>query len=301
MKSKALEKDEKTMSKHLTEEMKRDMVDTYLSRPMTLSELSQKSGYCIPTIIKVLDEYSIARYSRTQLFSPNINESFFETIDTEAKAYFLGLILTDGCVYTKKGKHIVAISLKEEDRYLIEEFASIMHSNKQVTSDGRGCAGIQIHSKTMVDNLARYGIVDNKSLHTTMPQVNDRLMPHFIRGVLDGDGNVNFTKRFNGKLHKRAIRFCQGSYRFLEELAAIIHEQTGIYVPNIYEEKDTLWSISYAGNENLVSLIEYMYAESTICMKRKWNKCELILNEILTIQSQDNTEITNRCKNLLAS
>lgn len=289
------------MSKHLTNQTRNEIIKTYLSKPMTLSELSSISGYSIPTLIKVLDDNHISRYSRTKLFSPNINESFFECIDTEEKAYFLGLILADGCVYTKKNKHLLSITLKDEDAYIIERFIEAIHSNRKLTGDGRGCSEIQIHSEKMVNDLAKYGIVDNKSLNTIMPHINNTLMCHFVRGVFDGDGNANFAKPTKRRHHKKTIRFCQGSYIFLEELKTTLHKQTGTTIPNTFKEKENLWSISYGSNQDMTLLIEYMYENATIKLERKWLRCKLILEEILMIHSHDNTEITRRCKNLLAS
>ena len=38
----------------------------------------------------------IPQYTKTQIFNPDIKEDYFENIDSQEKAYFLGLIISDG-------------------------------------------------------------------------------------------------------------------------------------------------------------------------------------------------------------
>jgi hypothetical protein len=50
----------------------------------------------------------------------SINENYFKIIDTQKKAYFLGLLYSDGTLCLKD--KLVAISLSEKDGYIIDEF-----------------------------------------------------------------------------------------------------------------------------------------------------------------------------------
>ena len=74
------------------------------------------------------------------------NENYFSEIDTPEKAYFLGMIITDGCVH----ENVLSMSLQESDEYILEFLKKELKSNKKITQDGRGCSGLQIVSKKIV-------------------------------------------------------------------------------------------------------------------------------------------------------
>lgn len=283
------------MSRIITAEEKKEIVSYYKQKPITIDEVAEKFCLCKPTIAKILDEYRIKRYSKSQLFSPNLNEHYFQTIDTEKKAYFLGLILTDGCVYSAKGKSpIITIVLKQEDEYLLQEFLDDVKSNKKITHDGKGCSEVAIVSKTMAVDLATFGVVPNKSLITFYPvNIPENMYCHFIRGVLDGDGSVSYYARRNRKSHTKAIRFCQGSERFLQGMMSYLHEKIGIPPVSTYKEKEHLWSIAYRKNISMIKIIDYMYADAHIYMIRKKRLCDLVYTEAC---KNGNTEITDGSK-----
>ena len=48
------------------------------------------------------------------------NENYFENIDTEDKAYFLGFICSDGCIENNKKtyRYQVTLKLHNKDKYI---------------------------------------------------------------------------------------------------------------------------------------------------------------------------------------
>ena len=63
------------------------------------------------------------------------NSAYFKEIDTEDKAYWLGLLFADGCVqyHPKKGDSwSIALSLMKEDKYLVENFAKAVETDLKV-------------------------------------------------------------------------------------------------------------------------------------------------------------------------
>ena len=235
------------------------------------------------------------------MFSPNLDEHYFDKIDTEAKAYFLGLLISDGCVcHSKKGRApLVCLTLKNEDSYLLEKFVNEINSNKNVTSDGRGCSNINISSRIMVNDLKKYGVIENKSLKTIFPKnIPLEMYNHLIRGILDGDGSISYYTRPSKKTHIKAVRFCQGNKDFLQDLVDFLYEAVDIPKINVYQEKDSLWSVAYRKNTSVIKLIYYMYNNANIYMKRKKKLCDLVYAEAI---ERGNTEITVKPKNLIAS
>ena len=58
----------------------------------------------------------------------NIDETFFDVIDTEEKAYFLGFLYADG--YNNTDRNSVNLSLKEDDKEILEKLNNLLQPNK---------------------------------------------------------------------------------------------------------------------------------------------------------------------------
>ena len=127
----------------LTDEKKQFVADTYLEKPMTIEELSGLCNLSVPTVIKILNEYGIERYNKSLLFSPDLDEYYFDNINSEAKAYFLGFIITDGNVFIPKDNNrqaSISITQKSEDDYILKKFKEEIQTNTAIAHDGRGCS-----------------------------------------------------------------------------------------------------------------------------------------------------------------
>ena len=93
--------------------------------------LKDKYGYCLPTISKILKEYNVPIYTKQQLYSYGLNERIFLDIDTEMKAYFLGLLMSDGCIYVDNKTNAemrVMLELHVGDQYLVEAFHKFINA-----------------------------------------------------------------------------------------------------------------------------------------------------------------------------
>ena len=67
---------------------------------------------------------------------PIKNDHYFDNIDTEEKAYIFGLFCADGWLTKKNG---VGIYLKEEDKYMVEKFASCFWNREPYYINGKTC------------------------------------------------------------------------------------------------------------------------------------------------------------------
>lgn len=271
------------MRKIITDELKQEIINFYRESPKSLNQVSEKFGLCLPTIAKILKNET--KYSKSKIFNPNMVEDYFSTIDSECKAYFLGLIIADGNIFvTKSGNRqaSISITLDEKDKYILERFKEELRINTTVVSDSRGCYQIAARSNKIADDLSKYGVVPNKSLITFLPIINEELMPHLIRGIMDGDGSI-FMKSTDKKfLH--AISFC-GSNRLMTDISSYLYNNLSLITkPSIYNYSDrALSEIKIQRKEDILKFGNWIYDNSSIFLLRKRENYNLFLKHYYSI------------------
>lgn len=143
-----------------------------------------------------------------------INEAFFRNWTPEM-AYVLGFIITDGCVH----HNTLAISQKEP--YILERIRAVLESDfpirHRINTHGGDIYTLVISRKSIVADLADLGVRPRKSLTVGLPAVPSEYMPHFIRGVLDGDGWVH-AKGYT-------LNITTGSKAFADGLLFVFRQQ----------------------------------------------------------------------------
>ena len=214
-----------------------------------------------------------------------MKEDYFQNIDSDKKGYFLGLLITDGNVYdgykSKAHQININLTLQNRDKYILESFKEELCLNKKITEDGRGCSQLSIMSSQMAKDLKQYGVVPQKTFSARFPfNVSKKYYNSVFRGILDGDGSVGFYSRPNHRTHFKRLTICSASKAFLEDLQLLLKQELEIEPNSIYKEKENLWSISYGKKEALEKIIKWTYKENSICLERKKEKCDLILEEI---------------------
>lgn len=198
----------------------------------------------------------------------DLNVNFFKEIKTEEQAYLLGLLKTDGYVKKGKGETVIGISLKAEDKYMIEKIKQLFNSKRRILMDKRvekECYGIEISSDIMANDLSYFGIIPNKTYSLTdieLERIPKELQRHYLRGLLDGDGSIGID---NGQV---IVSFCGYSYDFVKSYQLAIdkilqkEQHNRIFKWNCY-------SCRWKGNQNSYKILEFLYNNSTIYLKRK--------------------------------
>lgn len=160
----------------------------------SLHHVSTSTGYSMERLSSLLDDRGVER--RTKESAPIDNERFFKDIDSPEKAYWLGFWCADGNV-SSDGK-CIQVKLHARDRGHISKFIDTVGYHGQysvqqaVTNYGAyEYASLRITSRDMNADLVSHGCVPNKSKWLRPPTgVNKKLVSHFIRGMIDGDGSV---------------------------------------------------------------------------------------------------------------
>lgn len=134
----------------------------------------------------------------------------FKIIDTEEKAYFLGLMYADGSIskITRKNsnyiKYQVQISLIDEnlikDLHKLFSFFNIQEFDfGKYKSNWSKQFALRKANKLLFDDLLNQGILQRKSKENKknlkFPKIPQKFVSHFIRGYFDGDGSINISKK----------------------------------------------------------------------------------------------------------
>jgi len=207
----------------------------------------------------------------------NINEKIFENIDTEEKAYWLGMLMADGNVDEKRNS--IELCLKEEDYEHICKFKDFLGSdhkigkktkhdkkyNKDYVSYRLGFRSIKIKQ-----DLMKLGCTPRKSKTLEFPIIPNNLIRHFIRGYFDGDGCVR-----KGTTTYISLEIL-GTEQFLREITDYFNIDEHIHS---FKHSDVK-RFCIAGNE-ADKILSHLYKDSTIYLERKYLKyCRLTSTSI---------------------
>ena len=197
------------------------------------------------------------------------DEDFFNIINTEEKAYWLGFLYADGYVYSHIG-YTVELTLKKTDENHIHKFRNAVKYNgeledKHIELNQKHFLAkrLTLCSKKMVQDLIAHGCFQNKSLDLKFPtdqQVPKHLIHHFMRGYFDGDGCVTTTRQ------GRDLRFeILGRYEFLT-----MYEKTmNINIQEKKQTKSKAFSVKHGGNLQVKKIYDYLYKDATVYLERK--------------------------------
>lgn len=233
--------------------------------------------------------------------------TFFDNINTEYKAYMLGLTYADGTIDDKvKGlrEWRFRISLQLEDIEVLKPLAKIINKKVNiyhppaVKSKGwKPRATITINNTFLCKSLIDLGCYPRKSQEgMKFPDLKSEFIPHFIRGFFDGDGSVVIKNRkYKGKkttsvYQSLRIAFSSTDSAFLDVL--ISH----LPITKIYKSKRkrTLTTYTYwvERKQDVENVYNYMYKNSTVYMKRKINKFNMLIKSEAEDTSSERLETT---------
>jgi len=201
-----------------------------------------------------------------------LNETFFDDINTEEKAYFLGYLFADG--YNQKTKGTIRLILSTKDENILNKLSKATSSNNPIKKENRivngnsySTSGVYLHSIHMCKTLESHGMTQTKSLTVEFPKINIKYLNHFIRGYFDGDGCIKIDKYGQPK-----ISIC-GSKMFLIELKKIFECNLNLNSIKLYKSKNSkIHYLEYVGLINVEKIYKLLYSGSNIFLERKYIK-----------------------------
>src|ERR1035437_9430099 len=216
------------------------------------------------TIICRLRKYGIHIRSRHKKYL--LISDYFECINTEYKAYWLGFIMADGY---NSGKYI-RIDIQDEGH--LEKLRDNIYINKdmpvriKLSQTKKNVYYITIHDNKFVSDCEKLGIVRVKSHITKYPSIDNRYDRDFIRGVFDGDGCLTYS--LDGR-YRRYTFSIVGSF----DLISSIRNKILLLDVNVgFRKTKSIYELSIRGNRQIIKMLDWLYDESEIYLERKFNK-----------------------------
>lgn len=219
------------------------------------------------------------------------DQHFFDIIDTQEKAYWLGFIYADGYIIKSSKNYELGIELSIKDINHLNKFNKIfnnyykvstkignynsidrMHNRPIANRIYKSCV-IRVYSKSIYEGLAKNGIIQNKTNSNVFPKIDDDdLFLHFLRGYIDGDGSYSIKKIKKYKYPRISIE--SNNKKILEHISKRLKETFNIK-SSIHSDKSCFKLEIYKTND-CINLINLMFDNATIYLDRKFDKiCEL--------------------------
>lgn len=257
---------------------------------LVVSEIAKIVDIPKRTLDSMLKYYNISR-NNGQIKK---NDTFFDDIDSELKAYLLGYLVADGCIsldLKKNGSYSYRINfcVSEDDKEVIDLYNTFVFPNntidtkQYVNKDGanrKPQIKLRASSKHMVESLiAKYKIHPRKTYDSTFrfPNIPESLKYDFIRGLFDGDGTIS---------KQGAISIVSGSILFLEDICDVISQTISNATFNYYTKssKTATWYICTinTGSKHSITkrLAELLYNNKSYYLTRKYVKFNMFNTEL---------------------
>ena len=270
----------KTLEQLLSEQEVAAIIEMYQNN-LSLREIEKRTHHGRVALTKMLERLGIKTTKGNHYRKYFFDFDFFETINTELKAYWLGFLYADGCILPQDprgyGEQEFKLQIAEQDLEILEHFKADLNSTYPIRCDNKSIKNPNaqnqvlqsLRSQKTVNDLKRLGCVENKSLTLQFPQehqVPQHLIYHFIRGYFDGDGSIS---NYNGAYQ---ISFV-GTEAFIKKLASYF--EGGSILPDTRRQNS--WYFNLGGNEQVKTAYHQMYDGATRYMKRKFEKFQPLL------------------------
>lgn len=265
-----------------------DYISSLYQQGKTLKEVSECCGVSLQAIWCFLKKNNIP--TRTQSEAKRrypINEHFFDIIDNEHKAYFLGFIYADGC--NSPNRYSVCINLQEDDKEMLITFKNMIQPlkplifiNKQHLRDmgkkDHNQYKLDIHSKHISQRMIELGVPQAKTFKLRFPEwMPENLQHHFIRGYFDGDGCMCISKRKQTQSTECTFSIV-GINKFLRAIQKIMMKKLMLKRTKLEQKNkySSIYALRYGGATNCLKIKNWLYGDATIFLKRKKDKFDAI-------------------------
>lgn len=201
-----------------------------------------------------------------------VDYSMFNPL-TQIGSYYLGLLYADGSLYAKnKTPNVISLALNNKDSDIIHQFKQDIKYNGKLTPF-EDAQRIAISNITLAARLCQLGMKPGENYKRTIPILESKNRPHFVRGFLDGDGSICYNKARNTMVINFAITYKS----FAKSLISLIEDEINIKLNGPYRSK-SIWVVQ-CSHRKARSLAKWIWNNPVRCFSRKHNKYRNLLKD----------------------
>lgn len=229
------------------------------------------------------------------------DNEYFDTINNNRKAYWLGFLWADGyCWIRQRNRHNeygLKLDLSSVDKKHLEKFSKDIgiytpiktyEKYKNAFSSCNSVCRASIYNKHLVLTLQeKYGLIprrkDPSKMLNNMPE---DFQKDFIRGLLDADGSFTAYKTRDEKYEYNKFNITFGGneklLRYIEDVFIknkLIPEYKRKLSKRHPDRDGEFYELKLSGGRTFISVLSWLYDNSDIYLDRKKEKFEKLKKE----------------------
>lgn len=193
--------------------------------------------------------------------------------------YVIGYIVADGNL-SVDGRHINITSKDRGHLYFIRNSLGLQ---VKIGKKGRKQDSQKVYSYFCISSVTFYryllyiGLIPQKSLSLGQIKINENFFTDFLRGIIDGDGNISYWTHKTNATTQWCLRIFSGSFSFIDWLNRSITDHFGIQGRIIRKNSlHTLYTLKY-GKKSAGHILKELYYPNCLALKRKMILAHLCL------------------------
>lgn len=224
-----------------------------------------------------------------------LDVNYFKTIDSEKKAYLLGLFVSDGHLSSSKSLFSISSIDYEIVRFFADEINNKDYSIIKKYQQSKYGTSIKINSfgyrlrierRAFSENLHNLNITSGKDKlkYFSFDNVPKRFRFSFIRGVFDGDGCISYTQAFKRNKpcgrKKPTLYICSPELDFLKLLQLELQSEN--IEMKIYSDSKIHY-LKSGSIKTSIKFYNYIYQNnSSLFLSRKKEKFHHVNTEVIS-------------------
>lgn len=265
----------------ITPELEQSIIRDYQEGLSSL-KIKDKYGVNPTTVFNILKRNGLSgRSNSINSRKYFCNEDFFEVINTEEKAYWLGFVYADGWISKQQYADYFGVSLSTVDKEHLYKLKDHMdstykvHNYKHDTSfkDGTEYSVYKVCSRKLVSDLIDKGVLEQKTDIVEAPSfLDEKFIPSFLRGYFDGDGSFSYHKsKRNKNIYGLKIL---GTEAFLDFINDYIEKHAGFRIPRYSKRREhqTVKCYELNGKKRCEAFLDIIYKDANVYLDRKYEK-----------------------------